>query len=53
MVDALRLATLQKKTTKENALDYANLPVKDFERYARNVQPGAWLLAVRSSSDDG
>src|ERR1035437_7405329 len=44
MVDALRLATLQKKTTKENALDYASLPVKDIERYARNVQPGAWVI---------
>jgi chemotaxis protein CheD len=25
-------------------LDYARLPVKDIERYARVVQPGAWLV---------
>jgi len=25
-------------------LDYASLPVKDIERYARVVQPGAWLV---------
>lgn len=25
-------------------MDYARLPVKDIERYARNVQPGAWLI---------
>ena len=25
-------------------MDYASLPVKDLERYARNVQPGAWVV---------
>ncbi|MFZ4535286.1 chemotaxis protein CheD [Propionivibrio sp.] len=25
-------------------MDYAGLPVKDIERYARVVQPGAWLV---------
>lgn len=25
-------------------MDYATLPVKDLERYARVVQPGAWLV---------
>lgn len=25
-------------------MDYANLPVKDIERYARVVQPGAWVV---------
>ncbi len=25
-------------------MDYASLPVKDIERYARNVQPGAWIV---------
>ena len=25
-------------------MDYASLPVKDIERYARVVQPGAWLV---------
>lgn len=25
-------------------MDYSNLPVKDIERYARNVQPGAWFV---------
>jgi len=25
-------------------LDYANLPAKELERYARNVQPGAWVV---------
>ena len=25
-------------------MDYASLPVKDIERYARNVQPGAWFV---------
>lgn len=25
-------------------MDYSNLPVKDIERYARVVQPGAWLV---------
>ncbi len=25
-------------------MDYANLPVKDIERYARSVQPGAWVV---------
>ena len=25
-------------------MDYANLPVKDLERHARNVQPGAWVV---------
>lgn len=27
-----------------SSLDYASLPVKDLERYARVVQPGAWLV---------
>jgi chemotaxis protein CheD len=27
-----------------SSLDYASLPVKDIERYARIVQPGAWLV---------
>jgi chemotaxis protein CheD len=25
-------------------LDYSNLPVKDIERYARSIQPGAWSI---------
>lgn len=25
-------------------MDYASLPVKDIERYARVVQPGAWII---------
>ena len=25
-------------------MDYANLPAKELERYARNVQPGAWVV---------
>jgi chemotaxis protein CheD len=25
-------------------LDYSSLPARDIERYARNVQPGAWLI---------
>jgi len=25
-------------------LDYANIPAKELERYARNVQPGAWVV---------
>ena len=25
-------------------MDYASLPVKDIERYARSVQPGAWFV---------
>lgn len=25
-------------------IDYASLPVKDIERHARNVQPGAWAV---------
>jgi chemotaxis protein CheD len=25
-------------------LDYSNLPVKDIERYARNIHPGAWSV---------
>jgi len=25
-------------------VDYAGLPAKEIERYARNVQPGAWLI---------
>ena len=25
-------------------MDYASLPVKDLERHARNVQPGAWVV---------
>jgi chemotaxis protein CheD len=27
-----------------SSLDYASLPVKDIERHARIVQPGAWLV---------
>ncbi len=30
-----------------NALDYAKLPAKDLERYARTVQPGTWLVDDR------
>ena len=26
-------------------MDYANLPAKELERHARNVQPGAWVVA--------
>ena len=25
-------------------MDYTNLPAKELERYARNVQPGAWVV---------
>ena len=25
-------------------MDYANIPAKELERYARNVQPGAWVV---------
>ena len=25
-------------------MDYANLPAKELERHARNVQPGAWVV---------
>ena len=25
-------------------MDYANLPAKELERYARNAQPGAWVV---------
>ena len=25
-------------------MDYASLPAKDIERYARNIQPGAWFV---------
>ena len=25
-------------------MDYANLPAKELERHARNVQPGAWIV---------
>lgn len=30
--------------SRENVLDYSQLPIKDIERYARNVQPGAWVV---------
>lgn len=28
-------------------MDYASLPAKDIERYARNVQPGAWAIETQ------
>ena len=28
-------------------MDYASLPAKDIERYARTIQPGAWAIETQ------